>query len=297
MSKEKAPAFQHYPKDILSDINYQMMNWPERGMYRHLIDICWLETFIPADIGSIARLLQVDVCVIEDVWKMIGKCFEVHCSDCSKLVHPRLELERKKQADHRANSAMGGSRSAHKRKSQKKLSNQQCTTISLPSERQVKVNSSSSSSSSFASSSSTSKDKSKSIEASPPGDNGNGNSPVPKDRPKDEAYELFASEFHSMRGTPYRARNGNSGDFVQLSYLRKQLQIGTRETPGQWDKAISNYLCSPLSAYTLADLCVRYDVFVLGEIDRYGKPAGFNDIRQANKSTVKSLQDKGFFDE
>ena len=51
------------------------------------------------------------------------------------------------------------------------------------------------------------------------------------------------------------------------------LKIGTKETPLKWRKAIGNYFASTLSAYTLADLCQRYDCFINGRMDRFGKPA------------------------
>lgn len=120
MSKEVAPAFQHYPRDMMSDINYQMMNWPERGMYRHLIDLCWLEKSIPSDIESLARILQVDVLSFEEAWKIIGKCFIADACDCHKLLHPRLEKERKKQADYAANKSLAGSIGAKSRWSKSK---------------------------------------------------------------------------------------------------------------------------------------------------------------------------------
>jgi hypothetical protein len=148
MAKEKAPAFQFYPRDLLSDINWMMMNYCEKGMYWHLISLCWLEGGIPSDLGAIARILQVDVCVVEDAWKQIGKCFQVHLNDCAILVHPRLELERQLQANHRKSCSVGGKHSAHKRKQKQQISEQQSTCISVPTETQLKGNSSSSSSSS-----------------------------------------------------------------------------------------------------------------------------------------------------
>jgi len=114
-----------------------------------------------------------------------------------------------------------------------------------------------------------------------------------KEHPKDEAYEIFAREFTEYRQTPYRP---TKADWVQLARLRKDFNYNSKGTPNCWVDAIRNYIASPLSKYTLADLCSRFDVFVLGEVDRYGRPAGFNDVKQANKATVKSLDEKGFFE-
>jgi hypothetical protein len=148
LSKEKSPAFQFYPRDLLSDINWIMMNYPERGMYWQLISICWLEGSIPADLGAISRILQVDVCVVEDAWRVVGKCFKVGSPNGDRLIHPRLELERQKQAEWSKKSAIGGKRSAHKRKQYKQIIGEQGGIEMVPTKRQPKVNSSSSSSSS-----------------------------------------------------------------------------------------------------------------------------------------------------
>jgi hypothetical protein len=94
------------------------------------------------------------------------------------------------------------------------------------------------------------------------------------ERPKDEAFETFCSEFVENREIPYRA---GTGDHVQLAALRKQLGIGSRETPERWTDAVRNYFKSPLSKYTMADLCVRFDVFLQGSLDRFGKPANCGD--------------------
>jgi phage replication O-like protein O len=87
---------------------------------------------------------------------------------------------------------------------------------------------------------------------------------------KDAAYEEFASEFKIQRTIPYRNKQA---DFVHLAALRRALEIEGKGTPPKWQWAIKNYFASTLSAYTLADLCVRYDCFVKGRLDRFGKPA------------------------
>jgi hypothetical protein len=131
-------------------------------------------------------------------------------------------------------------------------------------------------------------------QASPPDPMDSGSVPH-KERPKDEAYERFATEFVNVRQIPYRTRNGKDGDFVQLALLRRQLQIGTRDVPQKWDTAVQNYLASPLTTYTLADLCVRYDVFVLGEVDRFNRPAESKEQITGGNSRAKSGQNSGSY--
>lgn len=142
MAKEKSPAYQHYPKDIQSDMNYQMMNWAERGMYRHLMDLCWMEMSIPADPQMICRILQIpfDKSFEQGAWPLVARCFRQNEQDGTTLVHPRLEIERRKQAEWRDKSAAGGRASAHKRKKSKGIHREQGGMLLVPTKGQPKVN-------------------------------------------------------------------------------------------------------------------------------------------------------------
>ncbi len=91
-----------------------------------------------------------------------------------------------------------------------------------------------------------------------------------KPSPKDEAYELFCNEFLEHRKVPYH-RNQKK-DFVRLAAVRTQLGLNDAGMPEKWQQTIHNYFETPLDSYTLADLCVRYDVFFNSALDRFGKP-------------------------
>jgi len=124
-------------------------------------------------------------------------------------------------------------------------------------------------------------------QASPPGDSPRIRNDKTSERPKDEAYELFASEFAKRRSTPYRPKKA---DWVQLADLRKSLNLTGRATPDRWTDAVDNYLWTPSGKYSLADLCVRFDVFLQGPLDRYGKPAGAG--RQSEDMFWNNLEKK-----
>lgn len=264
MSKEKSPAFQFYPRDLLSDINWIMMSYTERGLYWHLVSICWLEGSLPADEGALARIACLNINDFNDLWKSISKCFKAKEITLEQggskggcvLVHPRLEIERAKQAIWREKSALGGRRSAHKRKHKRNLTHEQGGTVLVPTKRQPKVNSSSSSSTSVTNVFSDLKtNQKKLLEKS--------------ERPKDETYEIWAAAFLGAREVPYR---NTKADFVQLASLRKAYGLNGRGSPEHWSRAIENYLASPLPKFTLADLCSRYDVFVHGRVNEYNRP-------------------------
>lgn len=119
--------------------------------------------------------------------------------------------------------------------------------------------------------------------AQPPGDGSQDHSPsnAKNERPRDEAYEGFTAAFQQYRGIPYRSVKG---DFVELAGLRSRLHIANRKTPDRWEASIRNYLATPQGKYTLADLCSRFDVFMRGALDRFGKPIGENHGGQSDAS-------------
>jgi len=185
-------------------------------------------------------------------------CFE---SDGNgNLRHSRLDRERKKQREWVTKSREAGYKSAAKRWGYKrKASITNLTKMVTPNGNQggnqkVTLQSSSSSSSSYL--------KDKSIAALPPGE------PAKSAKREDEAYDTFCSEYLGQREVPYRS---SKGDFVQLASLRKSLNLNG-STPDRWVDAVRNYLSSPLAKYTIADLCSRFDVFIHGGVDRFGKP-------------------------
>jgi uncharacterized protein YdaU (DUF1376 family) len=95
----RAPAFQWYPSDFMADINVQLMDWTQRGIYVWLIGICWLDKSIPSDIGSLAKLTHIPVAWWEENGGRILACFKPLPG--GKLYHPRIEKERAKQKAYR----------------------------------------------------------------------------------------------------------------------------------------------------------------------------------------------------
>lgn len=259
MSKEKRPAFQMYPADLLADANVLPMTMEEFGCYMQLMMICWREVTLSTDIQELT-----DLCKGTVPSPRVLRCFTV---ENDRYRHLRLDAERSKQTEWREKCAKGGKRSAHKRKHPREKDSEQGSSSSISLKGSATLQSSL-----FSLQSSSSEEKALAAsQASPPGDapqdpvNPSGKS----ERPKDEAYELFCSEFAEHRGIPYR---GTKGDFTQLAGLRRQLRIENLKAPESWETSIHNYFGSPQNKYTLADLCCRYDVFLRGALDRFGKP-------------------------
>lgn len=98
MAPEKAPAFQFYPKDYLTDPRVRAMSFEQRGLYWEAVSICWLEGSLPADQGELAAILGCPLRRLSIVWPRISQCFETHGD---RLTHKRLDKERAAQAESR----------------------------------------------------------------------------------------------------------------------------------------------------------------------------------------------------
>ena len=116
--RNKAPAFQFYPGDFLSDENIALMDNQEVGCYIKLICFCWLQKSIPREVDKIAKLCGESENEMNTMWESIRPCFKVKKD---RLVHPRLERERKKQKKYSENRKKAGKKGSDKRWKNNKL--------------------------------------------------------------------------------------------------------------------------------------------------------------------------------
>ena len=113
MAREKAPAFQWYPKDFLADGPCAAMSCAETGAYARLLSFCWLEHSLPADDRRLARMAGATVREWEQVKAAVLERFET--GEDGRLRHGRLDTERQAQAEWRAKSSNGGRTTQAKR--------------------------------------------------------------------------------------------------------------------------------------------------------------------------------------
>lgn len=99
----KSPAFQFYANEFLADEHVALMSMQERGVYITLICKCWNEGTLPADVGRLAKLCGIPFGAFRKLWPAVSPCFRPASDD--RLLHPRLEKERKKQRDFRRRQA------------------------------------------------------------------------------------------------------------------------------------------------------------------------------------------------
>lgn len=141
------PAFQFYAAEYLADENVTVMSLEEEGAYWRAVAYCWREGSIPDDDERLSRLLKG---ASTTILRVVRKCFNQSATTPGRLVHPRLDKERIKQAEWRAKSAAGGRVSGKARRT-KKLRTEPpfvnaSTTVQPPYEPNTNSSSSSSSS-------------------------------------------------------------------------------------------------------------------------------------------------------
>lgn len=122
---DKSPAFQWYPKDILTDMKYLMMTWEQRGIFRHLMDLQWIEGFLPDGPGEIAHMISYPDDKFEtQIWNKIGHAFPIN--EDGKRRNPKIEEIRKKQNEYR-NKQAKIAKSYHKKRLQDEASHKLAT--------------------------------------------------------------------------------------------------------------------------------------------------------------------------
>jgi len=108
---KKVPAFQLYPKDLLSDPNVDLMDNDQLGGYLRLLCYEWMQGGLPTDEKELSKLSRMG-----RRWKTKGplilRCFT---RDGEKLIHPRLHRERLSQHEHRRKKREAGSKGAESR--------------------------------------------------------------------------------------------------------------------------------------------------------------------------------------
>jgi len=118
MALEKAPAFQFYPKDFLTDSHVVAMNLAERGAYITLLCLCWMERSLPTDVVSLARLCRVSKTAFARLWPALEPCFTLVDG---RLIQGRIERERQKQETYRRLKADAGQKGGHAKAASRRL--------------------------------------------------------------------------------------------------------------------------------------------------------------------------------
>jgi uncharacterized protein YdaU (DUF1376 family) len=95
---KKRPWYPHYVEKFNSDVEVMAMSWAERGFYRFLLDLQWLEGGIPSDRKKLARLAGMGGDQFEaELAGVVDACFGPVDGDASVLQNPTMERIRAEQ--------------------------------------------------------------------------------------------------------------------------------------------------------------------------------------------------------
>lgn len=75
MSERALPYYKWFWQDWRSNRAVQRMSYVERGLYRELLDECWVEGCIPDDLVALAEICGCPVDVMASAWQVLSKCF------------------------------------------------------------------------------------------------------------------------------------------------------------------------------------------------------------------------------
>lgn len=77
MSDRSLPYYKWFWQDWRANRKIQRMSYIERGLYRELLDECWVEGFIPNDIRELADICGCPEDVMANAWQVLESCFEL----------------------------------------------------------------------------------------------------------------------------------------------------------------------------------------------------------------------------
>jgi uncharacterized protein YdaU (DUF1376 family) len=104
------PYYKWFWQDWRANRKIQRMSYIQRGLYRELLDECWVEGYIPNDIKELADICGCPEDVMADAWQVLSSCFEL--IEDGKLINQKLhslrtekDVERLKKAE---NGKKGG---------------------------------------------------------------------------------------------------------------------------------------------------------------------------------------------
>lgn len=266
--------------DWRHDELWEILDNREKGIYRELIDQCFIAGSISSDTVILARFVHEPIEYFQVLWEKIRSKF-VAANHPDRLTSRRLERDRDRLNRIRARRSKagktGGKASGKARKN--KASNSHGT-------NEIGSNRSDLYEANDQAKRSQTQTQTQKEESSPLLDlpNTETSSVLPDGDPAekragrrlDSAYESFIETFEREQQPAKYPRDKNRGkDFTQLAALRK-IQGLNGQSPPDWDKAIENYFASPMASRSVADLATRYADFVKWPLDRYGKPIGGN---------------------
>lgn len=235
----------------------------EKGLYRELIDECWINGSISSSPELLCSTLREPLEVVSSIWQKIS--YKFIPAGRGRVTSKRLEKDRLRLEVIREKRIAAGQLGGLA-KAKQTPSKQGSKTLAKPSQTQT------------ADTDSRQQTEQEGIPAT-----------EKRAGKPDVAAELFKAAYHVSIGNPYEWL---SGDFTGIMKLRKRLKLETRDTPDQWEPAIANYFASPFDTYSLRHFVSKFDTFKNSALDRFKVPINHANGGNGNGSKLSREQQK-----
>ena len=91
MLSRRPPAFQCYASDYIAQEEYVLASFAERGLLFTLLNHCWVNDSVPADIAKLSRLLGVDASELEStIGDLVKKYLKADPVSTDRFCAPEL---------------------------------------------------------------------------------------------------------------------------------------------------------------------------------------------------------------
>lgn len=110
----RPPAFQFYPSNVMSSIQYRTMSLAERGLMMSMQNECWVNDCVPSDIKLLAKILgysenEIKECLTPNVMHFFYK-------EDDRIISPELIAYRNKLDERKRLQIEGGKKGALRKK-------------------------------------------------------------------------------------------------------------------------------------------------------------------------------------
>lgn len=114
----RPPAFQFYPSNVMSSIQYRTMSLAERGLMMSIQNECWVNNSVPSDVKLLARILSYTEDDIRS--SLTENVMHFFFKDNNKIICPEL-IAYSQKLDAKRNAQIEGGKEGQRRKKEKEV--------------------------------------------------------------------------------------------------------------------------------------------------------------------------------
>ena len=114
----RPPAFQFYPSNVMSSIQYRTMSLAERGLMMSIQNECWVNNSVPSDVKLLARILSYTEDDIRS--SLTENVMHFFFKDNDKIICPEL-IAYSQKLDAKRNAQIEGGKEGQRRKKEKEV--------------------------------------------------------------------------------------------------------------------------------------------------------------------------------